>query len=295
MPDQDDLKKVNEKMQQAWEAMKAVALEAKTAAEKVGGENAELKTAQAKHEAGMQKLEDELKELRTAAQRPQMETGDNRNLSPREQEKKRLVDLFWTGMKAGMSTLQDDEKKQVDGNFNTQKLVHMDPSERSKLVVFGAGTKALSIGDETAGGYLAPPEFVQDIIKGVQLISPIRPLAQVRTTSRRSVQYPVRSGVFSALSVTQTGTPTQTPAGTSATWLMNRATIGAVRALVGPQCRFLWEPGLADGTPPNLLGSPYVEVPDMPNVPTGASASGTYFPIIYGNIKRGYLIVDRIN
>src|SRR5260370_15866584 len=210
MPDQDDLKKVNEKMQQAWEAMKAVALEAKTAAEKVGGENAELKTAQAKHEAGMQKLEDELKELRTAAQRPQMETGDNRNLSPREQEKKRLVDLFWTGMKAGMSTLQDDEKKQVDGNFNTQKLVHMDPSERSKLVVFGAGTKALSIGDETAGGYLAPPEFVQDIIKGVQLISPITPLAQVRTTSRRSVQYPVRPGVFAARWVSETGTRTET-------------------------------------------------------------------------------------
>jgi HK97 family phage major capsid protein len=74
-----------------------------------------------------------------------------------------------------------------------------------------------------------------------------------------------------------------------ATWLMNRSTIGACRALADTQGRFLWEPGLADGTPPNLLGSPYIEVPDMPNIAANA------FPIVYGNIKRGYLIVDRIN
>src|SRR6185503_1068125 len=77
-----------------------------------------------------------------------------------------------------------------------------------------------------------------------------------------------------------------------ATWLMNRATIAQIRGLTDSQGRFLWEPGLADGTPPNLLGSPYIEVPDMPSTP---SATGTTFPILYGNIKRGYLVVDRIN
>lgn len=50
---------------------------------------------------------------------------------------------------------------------------------------------------------------------------------------------------------------------------------------------YLWSPGIAGAEPPNILGRPYVDAPDMPDI------SGNAFPVIFGDFKRGYLIVDR--
>jgi len=101
------------------------------------------------------------------------------------------------------------------------------------------------------------------------------------------------TGAITAAGLIQIWADLKTVYSQQATWLLNRQSIASVRSLVDLQNRYLWEPGLADGTPPNLLGSPYVEVPDMPNIPSVAST--TSYPIMYGNIKRGYMIVDRIN
>ena len=386
-----DLQAINDKIQTAWDAMKKTIEEQAAEIKASGDERAELKEKLERQETAIQGFETEMKALQVAAQRPAMDYTDvERKKRFRSEEHERLSSLFWTTMRHGIETLQDEERKSVQRNFSTKSLLKDDPDERKMRVLFDVERKALSVGDETAGGYLAPPELVQDIIKGVQLISPIRPLAQVRQTSRRSVQYPIRSGVFAAKWVAETGTRAETagltyaleeipnhemyadvlvsdqdledavfnleqeildncteqfakaegaafvngtgsgqPEGIltnanvssdaqtasangnvtatglitiwgnlktvyskQATWLMNRATIAQIRGLVDSQGRFLWEPGLADGTPPNLLGSPYIEVPDMPNTP---SVTGTTYPILYGNIKRGYLIVDRIN
>ena len=73
------------------------------------------------------------------------------------------------------------------------------------------------------------------------------------------------------------------------TWLLNRATLGAVRRLKDSQNNYIWMPGLASGVPNTILGQPYVEVPDMPDVAAGA------FPIVFGDIRRAYTIVDRVN
>lgn len=62
-----------------------------------------------------------------------------------------------------------------------------------------------------------------------------------------------------------------------------------MRKLKDAQGSYIWQPGLADGTPNTILGQPYVEVPDMPDV-----AADTY-PIIFGDLRRGYTIVDRIS
>ena len=393
-----DTKAINERIQTAWDAMKKTIEEQQAAIKKADDDRAsigELKAKQERIETDMQKMEDELKALKVSSQRPVLDysaAGDPEHKNRyRNADHERLSSLFWQSMRVGIARMPEDERKEVESHFNTQRIAGMDPAERKSLKVYlDAEKKALSVGDETAGGYLAPPELVQDIIKGVQLISPIRPLAQVRQTSRRAIQYPVRSGVFAAKWVAETGTRSETagltyaleeipnhemyadvlisdqdledavfnieqeildnateqfakaegsafvngsgqgqPEGLltnaslstdnpgasatgnvtaaglitmwgnlktvyskQATWLMNRALIAQCRGLVDGQGRFLWEPGLADGTPPNLLGSPYMEVPDMPNTPT---ATGTTFPILYGNIKRGYLIVDRIN
>ena len=73
------------------------------------------------------------------------------------------------------------------------------------------------------------------------------------------------------------------------TWLLNRATLSEVRKLKDGQNNYIWQPGLASGVPNTILGQPYVEVPDMPDVAAGA------FPIAFGDLRRGYVIVDRIN
>lgn len=72
-------------------------------------------------------------------------------------------------------------------------------------------------------------------------------------------------------------------------WFLNRNTIKAVRKLKDNEGRYLWTPmGGLDGLPYNsILGRPYVEIPDMPDIATGAT------PIAFGDIQRAYRISDR--
>jgi HK97 family phage major capsid protein len=69
--------------------------------------------------------------------------------------------------------------------------------------------KVLTIADPTTGGYLAPPEFVQQIIKGETEFSPVRSIANVRQTSYRSVQIPKRTTLVTAAWTTEQGTRTE--------------------------------------------------------------------------------------
>ena len=67
--------------------------------------------------------------------------------------------------------------------------------------------KVLVIADDTQGGYLAtPPQFVQEIIKGVTDMSPIRQLAKVQQVSGGSIMVPKRTAQFSAIRVSEIGT-----------------------------------------------------------------------------------------
>lgn len=54
--------------------------------------------------------------------------------------------------------------------------------------------KALRVADDTAGGYLAPAEFVAEVVKGVVERSPIRQAARVGSTSSGEVILPKRTG-----------------------------------------------------------------------------------------------------
>lgn len=58
--------------------------------------------------------------------------------------------------------------------------------------------KALTVANDTSGGFLAPAEYVREIIKGEIEISPIRTVARVRQTGNRAVQVPKRTGQFAA-------------------------------------------------------------------------------------------------
>jgi HK97 family phage major capsid protein len=74
----------------------------------------------------------------------------------------------------------------------------------------------------------------------------------------------------------------------SSSWLMRRATEGAVRVLKDGQGQYMWVPGLAAGKPNTLLGQPVYQASDMEAI--GASA----YAIALGDWKRAYTIVERI-
>ena len=75
----------------------------------------------------------------------------------------------------------------------------------------------------------------------------------------------------------------------NATWLMNSKTAGVVRKFttLGDEKAYIWQPGIAAGQPPSLLGYPVEFDENMPDIGAGE------FPIAFGDWKRGYLINDR--
>lgn len=244
--------------------------------------------------------------------------------------------------------------------------------------------KSLSVTPDTAGGYLAPLEYVREIIKGVTEATPFRSVVRVRTTSQKSVQIPTRTGQFAAVRVAEQGTKSETTglaygleeisvpemyalidisnqmledsafnmeseirmeameqfvvkegaefatgtgvgmmegitinssvgtvnsgAATALTadglislfygvktayarngvWMLNRGSIAAIRKLKDGMGNYLWQPGLSNGVPNSILGAPYIEAPDMPDIAAGTK------PVAFGDFRRGYTLVDRL-
>ena len=68
--------------------------------------------------------------------------------------------------------------------------------------------KALRSDIDIAGGYLAPSEFYNEIIKNLTFISPIRSIARVLQTSRKEIEFPKRTANLNAYWVGQAGTGT---------------------------------------------------------------------------------------
>ena len=69
---------------------------------------------------------------------------------------------------------------------------------------------------------------------------------------------------------------------------MNRKTESVIRKFKDAQHNYIWQPGVAAGQAPTLLGYPVAEAEDMPDIASNS------FSIAFGDFKRGYLIVDRI-
>ena len=74
-----------------------------------------------------------------------------------------------------------------------------------------------------------------------------------------------------------------------ATFIMHRTTVQAVRLLKEASTnQYLWQPGLALGTPDTLLGVPVALASDMPQ------AAANSLSVAVADFKRAYLIVDRV-
>jgi len=71
-------------------------------------------------------------------------------------------------------------------------------------------SKALYESDDSLGGYFAPTEYVEEIIKGVTESSPMREIVRVRTTDKRGIEIPKRENQFSAVFVSENATRSET-------------------------------------------------------------------------------------
>lgn len=72
-----------------------------------------------------------------------------------------------------------------------------------------------------------------------------------------------------------------------ASWLMNDLTLATIRKFKDGQGNYLWQPGLKEGVPGQLLGYNVENDDNMPDIAAGA------FPVAFGNFKRAYVIVRR--
>jgi HK97 family phage major capsid protein len=191
MPGLVEAKELLDEIRTTWEQAKVAMDEGKSEAKALGTRTGEV-------EAKVNKINERLDELETKLNRRAMFSGDGEHVTDeRAAEIKHRKELYFKILRKGGTAWLDDEDKQKAREYNFQQL---DARE----------AKALALGDDTLGGFLAPPEFVAEIIKGVQLISPIRGLARIKQTTRRSVQIPVRSGVFAAQWIGETSTRTET-------------------------------------------------------------------------------------
>jgi len=101
---------------------------------------------------------------------------------------------------SGYEAKQIDESCAAFESYCRKGLEGLDDAEK----------KALTVSNDSTGGYLAPPEYVRELLKTVTEISPIRSIARVRSTGQRSIQVPKRSSQFSASWVAEAGTRSET-------------------------------------------------------------------------------------
>lgn len=93
---------------------------------------------------------------------------------------------------------------------HTQGLANLSADQQKLFKDVEAEYKAMSVGNDTTGGYLAPMEYVREIIKGVTDISPVRTLVRVRQTASKAIQIPKRTGQFAAQWVAEQGARSET-------------------------------------------------------------------------------------
>jgi len=74
----------------------------------------------------------------------------------------------------------------------------------------------------------------------------------------------------------------------NARWVVNKAMLFNISAMKDNQGRYVFNPASAPGVPQTILNYPVTEAEDMP-VKAANSLS-----VMFGDFKRGYLIVDRI-
>jgi len=184
----EDVKTAIQEMGSTFEEFKKVNDERLDLLEK-GESTAILDEKMAKIESKLDSLEDVNQSL--------VKSEQNQNDIKEQVEK---LETVLKRPNSGFNTKQVDEFHSAFDTYCRKGIENLSPDEK----------KALTVSNDSTGGYLAPPEYVKELIKDVTEISPIRSIARVRNTGARSIQVPKRTGQFAAQWVAESGTRSET-------------------------------------------------------------------------------------
>lgn len=141
-----------------------------------------------------------IKAWQAAANRPGQGAGNDP-----EAEKKSRVNAFQKALKTGWGRLTSEERKYVK---------HDQEAGLETGMTVGHGQdneyKTLFEADATTGGFLTIPEYVQELIEAIVLVSDMHSLVDIRTTTKPYVMTPKRTQTSSAVRVTEQATRTET-------------------------------------------------------------------------------------
>ena len=361
----DQVKTAVEAMSGAFEEFKKVNDDRLAQIEAKGAADSETEAKLARIEADMDKFETINQSLTTQQKHAE---GFEAKLNEIETMLKRPANA--------MEAKEVDLSLKAWDNFMRKGQDNMDPME----------LKALTVGTAATAGNLAPAEYIEELIKVITEISPVRSVARVRQTSNKEIEVPSKTASFAAQWTAETGTRAETtgyttalntipthemyalvdisgmlledsvfdleaemniefaeqfakaegnaflvgngtnkPTGIldgttvasttaaaaaaiatddlmdlvhdlksdyarSATFMMNRSTLGAIRKLKDTAGAYIFQTGFSgqSGLPNTILGPPYVEALDCADIAANAK------PIVFGDYRRGYMIVDRI-
>lgn len=188
-----DVKQLYDEQQKAWNEFKATDAERIKEIKQLGAVTSETATKLGEINKQLDSIEDlanRISSLEAGKNRPSWVGNDpNEPVKPTEAKA-----AFMKWVRTG--SLSPDEAKLL----TPMSQADLSPAQR----------KVLQLGDATAAGYLAPPEYVREILKGIVEFSPIRTLARIRQTSSQYIEIPKRTATFAAAWVAETGTRTET-------------------------------------------------------------------------------------
>ena len=147
-------------------------------------------------ETKLNKIEKELDALEKINQEVTLAVQNQKNV----QDKLADIEAYMKRPEMGLSSKQIDRHMQVFCKWLRKGKENLDRDE----------IKALTVGDDTQAGFLAPPEYVAELIKTITEISPVRQIARVRSTAQRSIRMPSRTATFAASWVAETATRSET-------------------------------------------------------------------------------------
>ena len=360
--------------------------EVKTAVETLGSAFDEFKKTNDERLASLESKQsvDPLVETKLANIEKELDKYEavNQQLTKAQAEQKNLeerVNSFETMMKRPTSGAKTEEVDVAIKSFD--KFLRKGKESLDDLEL-----KALSVSNDTSGGFLAPEEYVRELIKTITEVSPVRTVARIRSTAQKSIKMPSRTATFTAQWVAENATRSETTGyttnleeipthevyalqdiseqeledsvfdlesemrqefatqfakaegesfitgnsvgkpegiltnsdvastnsgasgaltgdgliqlvhdiktdyGRNGSFMFNRSTLAAIRKLKDSAGQYVFQAGmmLTAGVPNTILGYPYLEAPDMPDVSAGTK------PVVFGDFRRGYLIVDRV-
>lgn len=164
------------------------------------GISVETKQMIERMDAQMQAYEKEIKALKAALNRPGGLIGFD---DPKvKAENSRAA--FRKALRAGWGSLSQDERKFVrhDEDFGIVSGEKVGHGQLDAKTLYGV--------DNTTGGFLTVPEYVNELIEAIVLISDMHSLVNVRTTANPYVKIPKRTQTASASRTVEQATRTET-------------------------------------------------------------------------------------